>query len=392
MSVEGRVLIDVTLGAAPVVRISFTQAGDVARVLAGKTPGEVRAIVPALFSLCGKAQSHAAHLALDAAQGRKCASEIRAAMQCLTEMESLRENTLRIALDWPRLLGERADRGRLPPLMRLVPELESALQSRGGPLDAGLARSLAGDRALRVVDAAETLVADLVFGEPIERWQEREDANDVRNWAAAGRTPAARLLHRIYSQGMAEAGSVQLHRLAPLDGHSVLNWFEAGGMHALPLDRGSMAPETTMLARHATDRRLAGATNANGCNANDKAVHGLMDRLTARLIELAGLPSRMRELIRGRVAPYAGRRLAEAVGMGEVAAARGTLMHVASMEDGRISRYRVLAPTRWNFDVDGVAGRAVERIASEYGEDAQILAELMVDAIDPCVAYSVRIH
>jgi hydrogenase large subunit len=67
-------------------------------------------------------------------------------------------------------------------------------------------------------------------------------------------------------------------------------------------------------------------------------------------------------------------------------------LHVAAIEGGRIKHYRVLAPTRWNFGADGAAARAVERIVAEYAQDAPILAEMMVNAIDPCVACSVRIH
>ncbi|MEW5963591.1 MAG: nickel-dependent hydrogenase large subunit [Pseudomonadota bacterium] len=386
MSFEGRVTIDVRRGEAPVVRVSFTQPGDVTRALLGKTPAEAQTIVPALYALCGKAQAHAARLALDAAEGRTPGIAELTGLQCLTDMESLRENTLRIALDWPRLLGERADPAGLKPLMRLVSDLESVLRSgddaRAGDAGKGFAR----DSVLRVIDAAERLLAELVFGEPLAHWQARLDADAVCAWAAQGRTPAGRLVHHIHSQGKAEAGSIFLHRLAPLDGHAVLAWLAAGSEQALPLMSGRPVPETTLLARHAGDRRLARVT------ANGQSGHGLWARLTARLIELSELPAHMRDLLCGRLAPCAGRALGEATGMGEVTAARGTLMHVAAVEDGRITRYRVLAPTRWNFDADGVASRAVESIAVEHGEDAKMLAELMVNAIDPCVAYSVGVH
>ena len=388
MSVEGRVSIDVRRGNIPAVCVSLTQPGDVARVLRGKTSAEARSIIPVLFSVCGNAQAHAARLALDAAQGRAPAAAELAAMQCLTEMESLRENALRIALDWTRQLGERVDQHGLKPLMRLVPGLESVMQSGGAPRDKGSGPSYVQDRALRVIEAAEELLSAIVFGEPLAQWRERPDADAVRAWAEAGQTPAARLLHRIDAQGHADAGAIVLRRLAPPDDDVMRAWLGDGPDAAvlLPMAGKDPVPETTLLSRHADDRRLARAVGARLSHS------GLWARLTARLIELSQLPGRMRGLIEGRITPIRGRMIGNAIGVSEIMAARGMLMHVAAVRDGRITRYRVLSPTRWNFDAHGAAARAIESIAAEHGEDAQALAELMVTAIDPCVAHAVRIH
>lgn len=388
MSVEGRVSIDVRRGEIPSVRVSLTQPGDVARVLRGKTAAEALSIIPALFSVCGKAQVHAARLALDAALGRAPPVAELAAMQCLTEMESLRENALRITLDWTRLLGERVDQDGLKPLMRLVPLLAGTLLSDQAIGPSGETRSVGSARACSVLDEAEELLSAIVFGEPLAQWRERPDADAVRVWAAAGQTPAARLVHRIDVQGHADAGAIVLRKLAPPDDDVMRAWLCDGSDAAvlLPMAGKDPVPETTLLSRHADDRRLVGA-------AGDGLSHpGLWARLVSRLIELSQLPGRMRALIEGRTTPIRGRMIGNAIGVSEIMAARGMLMHVAAVQDGRIMRYRVLPPTRWNFDAQGAAARAIESIAAEHGEDAQALAEQMVTAIDPCVAHAVRIH
>lgn len=388
MNIEGRVTIDVTRGAAPDVRVSFTQPGDVSRVLVGKTPRAAMAIIPALFALCGKAQAHAARLALDAAEGRVRAADALATLQCLTEMESLRENTLRIAFDWPRLLGERADPAGLKALMRLVPELDAV---SGLDDDAGHSRPIAGRdcaRAHAIITQAEELLSLHVFGEPVERWRQRTAALAVGAWAAEGRTPSGRLLHRIASRGQEHAGAIAVRTLPPLDDSAMHSWLrgvEDDAAH-LPMQRQGSTPETTLLSRHAGDPRLA-MTTSDGA-----PVGGLWSRLTARLVELSELPDRMRALVDGGMTPASGRALGEASGMGEVSAARGALVHAVALERGRIAHYRVLPPTRWNFDAGGVAKRAVESIVAMHGDDAEYLADLMVNAIDPCVAYSVRMH
>lgn len=389
MSVEGRVSIDVTRGDHASVRVSYTQPADITRVLQGKTRAEVLAIVPVVFSLCSRAQSHAARLALDTAEGRTCAPGQLAALQCLTEMESLRENTLRIALDWSSWLGERADPAGLKALMRLIPDLDSIFMANTPAHSEAVALDNARDGAHSLITRAEDLLAATVFGERPAHWQARRDLDGIRAWAADGRTTAARLLHRIHSQGRARAGAITLLPLATLDGSAVQAWLsgDPGRAALLPSSGNQQVPETTLLSRHAGDHRLGGDHLVGG-----RADTGLWARMAARLIELAELPGRMRDLIDGRLQPIAGRTLGEGCAMSEVMAARGLLMHAATFERGRVSRYRVLAPTRWNFDAQGAAARAVASIVSQYEDDAQTLSELMVNAIDPCVAYSVRIH
>ncbi|HRY07386.1 MAG TPA: hypothetical protein P5114_09710 [Hyphomicrobiaceae bacterium] len=389
MNLEGRVLIDITRGEKPSVQVSYSQPGDVTRVLEGKTPAAVLATIPVLFSLCAKAQSHAARLALDAAEGRTRAVRERAILQSLTEMESLRENTLRIALDWPRLLGEPADPSSLKALMRLVPDLGAALQAvEASRHEVGIPL-FALNAAFGVISRAEAHLVATIFGEPIVDWKARGDVDAVASWSAARHTVAARLLDRIRTRGQSAAGAITLRPLAPLQAASVRTWLgEASSDMSsgrFPLEDPTPVPETTLLARHWGDPRL-------GTMPGSRPGPGLWARLTARLIELSQLPQRMRNLLNGYLEPSSGLVLGEGCGMSEIAAARGTLVHAASIENGYITRYRVLSPTRWNFDAGGVAARTVSRIVAEHGAEAGSLSELMVNAVDPCVAYSVRLN
>lgn len=388
MSIEGSVSIDVALGDPPRVNVSFTQPGDVTRLLRGKRPEEALNIIPAVFALCGRAQFHAARLALDAAEGRARERGALAVLQCMTEMESLRENNLRIARDWTNALEERLEPASLKSLMRFVPDLEAALSINRGELEWDGATRLDRAGAFHVIDRAEAWLGTAVFGEPVSDWRARQDFDDMVAWASLARTGAARLLHRIHCDGLAEVGAVDVRGLEALDSKTVFAWLAGDGSDTqrLPTARNGIVPETTALSRHAGDPRLGGAAGRK------ERATGLFARLTARLIELSELPERMRQLLDERREPTWGRVLDEGCGMSEVSAARGTLIHAASVVEGRIAGYRVLAPTHWNFVPQGVAARAVNRIAAKHGSQAQKLCELMVTAIDPCVAYSVRIQ
>lgn len=383
MSLEGRVTVDIVRGAVPAVTVAFTQPGDIDRVLKGKTPAEALQIVPAVFSLCGMAQVQAAQNALDAATGVERGREFLAARQCLTEMESLRENALRIALDWPGFVEEPVDARHAKSLMRLVPELRAAMSDVLAEGAAVSARAFDRNRALAIIDSAEAILEALVFGEPIAAWRERRDASEVRAWATAETTVAARLLARISAAGWDAAGAVPVLALKAFDDEAVRRWLEETGSGCsdnVPGKAGDV-PETTLIARHAEDSRLALC-----------AAVGLWTRLTARLVELSLLPERMRAIIHNARPAERGRSLGSGVGLGEVIAARGLLAHVAVVERGRIADYRIVPPTRWNFAGNGVAARVVRQIATEHADDTPFLAELAVNAIDPCVGHSVRVN
>ncbi|HCX34082.1 MAG TPA: hypothetical protein DHV08_11360, partial [Rhodocyclaceae bacterium] len=82
----------------------------------------------------------------------------------------------------------------------------------------------------------------------------------------------------------------------------------------------------------------------------------------------------------------------EGCGMAAVETARGVLMHRVDLEDGRVSRYRIVAPTEWNFHPQGAFVRGLAGTpASDTGE-AHRAAALLAHALDPCVACEIRVR
>ncbi|WP_373507775.1 nickel-dependent hydrogenase large subunit, partial [Thiocapsa sp.] len=79
---------------------------------------------------------------------------------------------------------------------------------------------------------------------------------------------------------------------------------------------------------------------------------------------------------------------ASGIGLGRVFAARGLLAHLVRVEDGRVRDYRILAPTEWNFHPRGVVARALESLPPGPEEQLRRQAELLITAIDPCVAFT----
>jgi Ni,Fe-hydrogenase I large subunit len=111
----------------------------------------------------------------------------------------------------------------------------------------------------------------------------------------------------------------------------------------------------------------------------------------ARLVDLALIPARTRRLIGGKGSATKGGR-EDGKGWSRVRTARGDLLHAAALSDGKVLRYAIVQPTRWNFDGRGAAARCLADLAAAgTAVSRRRRAELLIDALDPCVAYDLRI-
>ena len=72
-------------------------------------------------------------------------------------------------------------------------------------------------------------------------------------------------------------------------------------------------------------------------------------------------------------------------------AARGLLAHGVMLDgSGKIARYRILAPTEWNFHPQGVVASSLAVLDGDK-ETVEAQARQLIHAIDPCVGYALHI-
>lgn len=90
----------------------------VARLLRGKPAEQAVALVPLIYSLCGKAQGIAARAALAAARGQAAAPHVDAEAWA----EAAREHAWKLFVDWPRQLDDDPDEALFVRVMRARPE------------------------------------------------------------------------------------------------------------------------------------------------------------------------------------------------------------------------------------------------------------------------------
>lgn len=378
--VEGglRVSLFPSQGRVARVGIASDRALAACRVLEGRNVNDALALLPMLFSLCGTAQFLAGRKACESALEVFPSAEIRTRRRLALLAETLCEHATGILRDWPRFLAEapalaqaRAIRGALEPLKSIpLADLSAAM----------VADHIATARALVETHILGRLGGDALTGEDgFTLWTERAPSGAARLCGAMETTKLAGL-------GRCEQPFLpaQLHRLL-LD-----HLMQDESYLARPHWHGSPA-ETGPLTRRADHPLIAALLKRHG--------NGVLTRLAARLADLMEVLAEMESLAAHAHAgagagagaaskaqpdlPLAG----SGIGLGIVEAARGRLAHRVVIENGIVRKWRILAPTEWNFHPDGAFARGLVGLEME---DSSARAELLALAIDPCVACQIN--
>jgi hypothetical protein len=368
----GQLSITLTLhaGVLHAVALQSTRPQVAERVLTGRPADEAVALVPNLFTVCGRAQALAATLAVQAARGdvaEPAADPVLHAQRLQTlEAEIAHEVLWRVLLDWPRLLHEEPDAA-------LLARVRGALdgQTRGG------------DRT-----ALREAVEHAVFDGAAMAWWEHEHVPAFEIWIAQAHTVAARVLAAVQRDG-GHHGAPRSVAAVPLlpappaasDLHSIATAMQADSRYAQQPELDGRPAETGAVARLAAHPLVSALQRAFGRSS--------LTRLAARLTELAriacGAPAA--QPLFGQLALATGR------GLGWVETARGLLVHLVQLDGSgqRVDGWRIVAPTEWNFHPRGalVEGLRGAHVASE--SDALTRAQWLVQALDPCVQYSLRV-
>ncbi len=377
------------------VTIASSRLVGASRVFIGKSPAETAAMLPSLFSICATAQAAACVSACEMALGQTPSDTFARARELLVDVETAREHLWRLLLDWPGFLGEEPRGLAMARVMGACSQLRSALAAGGDPLMLGNPCPQPDLKAAAAALAALTDVAtEQALGQaPIDWLAATPTASALQLWALATDTAAARLLRQVASQGWGTLGPSAVPALPPLSATELgvrMGGSVADAFIATPLWAGAPA-ESSPYTRQLGQALVADLTRQQG--------NGLLTRLTVQLVELAtilgGLPARLATLeadgggSRGQADSGAPERhlslaasLPEGVGLAQVQAARGLLVH----------RVRILAPTEWNFHPQGAAALGLATLPAEADDRTLLrIAGLFVTALDPCVAYDVRI-
>lgn len=335
------------------VDIESTRPQVANRLLAGKPGAEAVAMVPRLFSICGRSQHIAAELALLAARG--VAGTADAAQARRIEAEMAQEYLWRVLIDWSRELGTPADAITM------------------ATARSALARD---DREL-----LRTIIERHVLGADARQWPEHRPEFEI--WIDRGGTVASRYLAQAQRDGP-DHGASDVPLLPHFDAGEtalqIVRQLEADpDFERLPTF-GDRPAETGALARLDGQSLMAELAAAHG--------RSTLVRFAARLTELARIACSD-----DPPAPLAGSlNLAPGRGLAWVETARGLLLHQIDLDGDRIARYRIVAPTEWNFHPRGALAAAMLGQRESCPASLRRRTERLLQSLDPCVAYRLEVY
>lgn len=393
MSIEGQLRIELQSRNERIqrVRILSSRPLQLPLLFEGKRVEEVLQTIPMLYSICANAQASAAAIACRQAVGASIDPHIPLAESMLVWFETAREHLWRILIDWPGHIGEAVDRQQLPGLSLLIPDAKQALFDTVAPgftLQPQLQTNA--ETLGRLICHLSQILDRAVFGLPAARWSAMSSVEELERWIADKETAAARYLAQLVESGIAQLGQTKIQALPAMDDemlHQRLQQPDADAFIASPEWEGGPC-ETSSLTRQA-DHPLVGAML-------DGYGMGLLTRLVARLLELASIPERLSAMLREldqEAAPVSSAQpvLTAGKGLGVTEAARGRLVHCASLSGDVIERYQILAPTEWNFHPGGLVAQGLQGLACGCESAMRRQASLFISAVDPCVGYSLEL-
>lgn len=295
-----------------------------ARILRGMAGAQAVALVPNLFSLCGRAQGLAARLAWEAARN---GSEAAPSFDPAVAAEAAVEHLWRLWVDWPQQLG-------LPARLPLLAVWRRRLMADPGALFSPDFRTLLAGEGLGGTDF-EALCQGLPdFTAPAP--PPLLPTLGAQGWLEAMPLPDEAFASRPHWQGVAaETGAAA--RLTALG-------------HALP---------DALLARRLTARRRELDVLAEGTKGSGS---------------LSGVGCA------SAASPAPG------VGLAAVETARGLLLHAVRADGERVADWTIVAPTEWNFRPGGPFCQLAEQLPSATA-NLDMALPLLALSLDPCVPH-----
>lgn len=335
-------------------------------LLVGKTLPEAGALVPRLFSLCGRAQWLAHRMALCAAGVTTEPMPEPWELERMLASEMAQEHLWRLMLDWPALFGHAPRRARFAELHR---RLACTRDSR-------LAFELGGD----LLDLVVVELLGGFFG----TWRGPRGLREFVECARRGSSVGSALADLI-ELGLSTTEQDAVPLLPSLSAGAWAQRF--GGVPDPAFSRaptfGGLAHETGVLSRHAdTVHPALLLSHRHRCAA----------RLFSRVIDLSECASRLRHpLANDMPTLFDAAPVGDNAGLACVETARGLLIHALKVEGERICEYAIIAPTEWNFHPEGAFVREALDTESDSSAAVSMRLRALALALDPCVPFELRL-
>jgi hypothetical protein len=361
--------------------ITSTRPLYASQLLSAKPIEHVLQTIPLLFNICAKAQAVTAVRAIESALHAPANNNVESQREALVVIESLREQSLQVLMDWPSRIGEPLNHKALSDIVQSLNELMQSFEPKQL-----LECSTVLEKQLSLKQCAlwkhcATLLSTVIFGEQLPRWQQDTQAA-IEHWATQKSTQAARFIGWLMKQDWKHAGHSNITLLPEISDAALMTRITTEQQHFIAQpDWGSSCYEASWFNHqqsHPVIKRL-----------NEEKGNGIYTRTVARLTEIAGLMAVLDEFFISKKELI--KTVGTVEGLANTDAARGRLTHYVELNGKHVENFYILAPTEWNFHPRGVAAESLNNLNHNYLNSLQLQADLLIHAIDPCVGYQLQI-
>ena len=345
-----------------------------ATLFTGKSIEETITTLPLLFSICANAQTITALRAIESATLSPISSEIESYREALISLESLREQSLRVLMDWPAHIMVDKDtdlnnamlahvsQGINQLIKSLKPEQIRKFRAKNAP-------------ALNTshIEAWNVFVTKLeqhLFACTAKDWLDK----DFNQWSCQQQTQAAQFIHWLNQQSWKQAGASRIRALPTINDNKLVEKLTRENNFSTYPNWQTHCFEVSWFTQHSESQNMD---------------NGIYARMTGRLTEIARLINRLNNFFINKIPLVA--PLSTARGLAHSNAARGRLTHYAKLNNLTIDQLIILAPTEWNFHPCGIVADSLTHLRTDTTKQLRQQAELVIHAIDPCVGYNLSI-
>jgi len=367
-------------------QISSSRPLQASHVFTGKTIDQTLTMIPLLFNICSKAQAVTVVRAIESAKQTLATPQIESTREALIALESLREQALRVAMDWPTFIRVAPESPLLSHIAMGISKIMKSLETSqslkylafSSKVLSRKTQDITKGQSLEWKTFSETLSKG-IFGSSTTTWL----ASDLDEWANQEQTQAASFIHWLSQKTWKNAGESTITQLPAIDDSALLSVLlaEQHQFTSQPIWKNQCHELSWFTHKQHNKQNLI---------AKNKALkgNGIFSRMVARLVEIANLMTVLDDFFIHHETLTAPKSSAK--GLAHSHAARGRLSHYINVENNTVKKLLILAPTEWNFHPQGVTQDSLCRLQADNERDLRQQAELLIHAIDPCVGYKLN--
>ncbi len=388
MSIEGEIRISVTVKSDKIksVLITSTRPLHITKLFSGKSIDSVANIINTIYQLCNAAHSFAFLRLLEETGVIKLSQNEIQAYQLLLELETIREHCFSIASKWRQDADNLVDTNIIN-LLATLKEVNATLFPNTNPFSLTAKKLQASNSIDEPILKLEQELQGLLLGSEHKAGFVFENLDNFNEWLQAGESESANFLNYLQQYQLNKIGDVNTSHLPDLDLKDISVLLGDDAYIQRPSYQDG-ACETTPYSRQSKHQLIKQLTGIHGS--------GVFTRAVAQLLEVFELLNKIKHNyanIKAEDISYNVQfPLIEVSALVQLEAARGRLVHQLSIENEKVKSYQILAPTEWNFHPEGLLSDMIKSLNFTDKEDLVARITLLVNAIDPCVGYTIEIE